>query len=280
MLREQRSFEPPARFAAAARLKPSDVEQLRRRAAADYTGFWADLARAHLHWHRPFTQVLDESAAPNYRWFSDGELNVCHNCLDVQPRAARRQARADIRGRAGRYAHAQLSRAARAGLPLRQCAQGSRRAPRRSHRHLHADDSGDHRRDAGMRAHRRHPLGRVRRLFGRVAARSHRRRGRNAGDHGRWRLARRSIGAAQGRGRPGINLRLSDSRQRRGRAPYRRCHHHAGPARPLVARAHRHVRRPTASRNGSMPSIRCICCTPPVPPASPRAFSTRAPAIC
>ncbi len=83
VLREKRSFEPPPKFAARARLKPKDVTALRRRAAADYTGFWADLARTHLHWHRPFTQVLDESSAPNYRWFSDGELNVSYNCLDA-----------------------------------------------------------------------------------------------------------------------------------------------------------------------------------------------------
>jgi acetyl-CoA synthetase len=56
---------------------------MRRRAAEDYTGFWADLARSHLHWHRPFTQTLDESEAPNYRWFGDGELNVSYNCLDA-----------------------------------------------------------------------------------------------------------------------------------------------------------------------------------------------------
>jgi acetyl-CoA synthetase len=83
VLREQRSFAPPPGFAAGARLKARDIDQLRRRAAADYTGFWADLARAHLHWHRPFTQVLDESSAPNYRWFADGELNVSYNCLDA-----------------------------------------------------------------------------------------------------------------------------------------------------------------------------------------------------
>ena len=55
---------------------------------------------------------------------------------------------------------------------------------------------------------------------------------------------------------------------------------HAGPARPLVARTHRQCSRRSASRSGSMPSIRCTCCTPRVRPASPRAFSTRAPAIC
>jgi acetyl-CoA synthetase len=82
-LREKRSFAPPAKFAARARLKPRDVDALRRRAEADYTGFWAEQARTHLHWHRPFTQILDESSAPNYRWFGDGELNVSYNCLDA-----------------------------------------------------------------------------------------------------------------------------------------------------------------------------------------------------
>lgn len=79
MLREKRSFKPSAKFAARARLKPKELSALRRRAEADYTGFWADLARTHLRWHRPFTQVLDASSAPNYRWFSDGELNVSYN---------------------------------------------------------------------------------------------------------------------------------------------------------------------------------------------------------
>src|SRR5690606_18271070 len=31
----------------------------------------------------PFTKVLDESKAPFYTWFEDGELNVSENCLDV-----------------------------------------------------------------------------------------------------------------------------------------------------------------------------------------------------
>ena len=27
--------------------------------------------------------TLDDSKAPNYRWFTDGQLNVSFNCLDV-----------------------------------------------------------------------------------------------------------------------------------------------------------------------------------------------------
>ncbi len=51
-------------------------------AEADYEGFWAKLARELLSWHKPFKTVLDESDAPFYQWFPDGELNVSYNCLD------------------------------------------------------------------------------------------------------------------------------------------------------------------------------------------------------
>ena len=51
-------------------------------ASQDYEGFWARLAREHLAWHRPFTKVLDDTEAPFYRWFEDGELNASYNCLD------------------------------------------------------------------------------------------------------------------------------------------------------------------------------------------------------
>ena len=59
------------------------MEALRTEAAQDYEGYWARLAREEIAWATPFQQVLDDSDAPNYRWFADGTLNVSHNCLDV-----------------------------------------------------------------------------------------------------------------------------------------------------------------------------------------------------
>ncbi len=82
-LQENRRFAPPAAFTARARLRAQEVEAMRRKAATDHVGFWADLARKSLYWHKPFTVTLDDSRAPNYRWFPDGELNVSWNCLDV-----------------------------------------------------------------------------------------------------------------------------------------------------------------------------------------------------
>ncbi len=83
ILQEIRRFPPPAEFAARAQLKAADLEALRARAAADHVGFWAELAREALHWQHPFSVTLDESAAPNYRWFTDGRLNASWNCVDA-----------------------------------------------------------------------------------------------------------------------------------------------------------------------------------------------------
>jgi len=51
-------------------------------AERDHAAFWARLAREHLLWRKPFIQILDDSNAPFYRWFHDGELNASFNCLD------------------------------------------------------------------------------------------------------------------------------------------------------------------------------------------------------
>ena len=83
VLLEERTFAPAADFAARARIKPADLERMRREAGEDHSGFWARLARQEIAWHTPFTVALDDSAAPNYRWFTDGRLNVSFNCLDV-----------------------------------------------------------------------------------------------------------------------------------------------------------------------------------------------------
>ncbi|HWK78289.1 acetate--CoA ligase [Microbacterium sp.] len=78
LLDETRQFPPSDEFAAAAVAKP----ELYERAAADREGFWGDQSRDLLHWHKPFTRVLDWSAPPFAKWFDDGELNVAYNCLD------------------------------------------------------------------------------------------------------------------------------------------------------------------------------------------------------
>jgi acetyl-CoA synthetase len=77
-------FPPSAAFAAQAKVTdPAVYEQ----AAADPPAWWASQARQRLDWDTPFSEVLDDTNPPFYRWFADGTLNVSHNCLDRHVRA-------------------------------------------------------------------------------------------------------------------------------------------------------------------------------------------------
>jgi acetyl-CoA synthetase len=80
---ENRIFNPPESLAQAAAISGMAAYQaLVDEARRDDQAFWARLARENLEWKTPFTRILDESNAPFYRWFHDGELNASYNCLD------------------------------------------------------------------------------------------------------------------------------------------------------------------------------------------------------
>jgi len=84
VLNEMRVFEPSAEFVNQANVSGMPTYQaLCKSAEQDYPGFWAKLARETLQWKKPFTKSLDESNAPFFKWFEDGELNVSYNCLDI-----------------------------------------------------------------------------------------------------------------------------------------------------------------------------------------------------
>jgi acetyl-CoA synthetase len=83
ILTETRVFPPSDAFRVNANVSGMEgYNALCEQASQDYEGFWARQARENLTWSKPFTQVLDESTPPFYRWFHDGELNVSYNCLD------------------------------------------------------------------------------------------------------------------------------------------------------------------------------------------------------
>jgi acetyl-CoA synthetase len=82
-MNEIRVFPPSAETIRKATISGmAAYEALCKEAATDYAGYWARLAREHVVWKQPFTQSLDESGAPFYKWFADGKLNVSWNCLD------------------------------------------------------------------------------------------------------------------------------------------------------------------------------------------------------
>src|SRR5258708_1780339 len=83
VLQEKRVFAPPPAFVRQANISGMEAyRKLVAEAERDFEGFWARQAREALHWSKAFTKVLDETKAPFFRWFYDGELNASYNCLD------------------------------------------------------------------------------------------------------------------------------------------------------------------------------------------------------
>ena len=86
LLQEERSFPPPADFAAKANMSDPDIYA---KAAADPEAFWAGLAE-ELDWFQKWDTVLDWSNAPFAQWFIGGKLNVSYNCIDRHVKNGRR----------------------------------------------------------------------------------------------------------------------------------------------------------------------------------------------
>ena len=84
-LLDQETFDPPNGFRDKALIAD---ESLHEEAARDPEAWWAEQAKA-LDWFEEWDEVLDESEAPFYKWFTGGKLNASHNCLDRHVEADR-----------------------------------------------------------------------------------------------------------------------------------------------------------------------------------------------
>ena len=65
-------------------LNQSTYEAMYQRSIEDNEGFWAEQAQ-RINWIQPFTEIKDVSFASDdvhIRWFADGTLNACYNCVD------------------------------------------------------------------------------------------------------------------------------------------------------------------------------------------------------
>ncbi len=83
VLNEHRTFHPDQSFVDVANVSGmAAYEKLCAAANNNYEEFWANLARELIVWKKPFAKTLNDSNAPFYKWFEDGELNVSYNCLD------------------------------------------------------------------------------------------------------------------------------------------------------------------------------------------------------
>ncbi|OGA17043.1 MAG: propionate--CoA ligase [Betaproteobacteria bacterium RIFCSPLOWO2_02_FULL_66_14] len=55
--------------------------EFHRRSIEQREAFWREEA-SRVHWHKPFSQVLDYSRPPFARWYVGGETNLCYNAID------------------------------------------------------------------------------------------------------------------------------------------------------------------------------------------------------
>ena len=67
---------------------PKSYAEEFRRSIEEPEAFWAEAAAA-VQWDKPWDKVLDDSAAPLYRWFVGGRLNTCYNALDYHVESGR-----------------------------------------------------------------------------------------------------------------------------------------------------------------------------------------------
>ena len=82
ILQENRLFPPSAEFAQNATIKSfEEYQQLYAKAKADPPAFWAQLAEKELHWFEKWSEVL-EWQPPFAKWFVNGKINICYNCID------------------------------------------------------------------------------------------------------------------------------------------------------------------------------------------------------
>ena len=142
---------------------PNDAIE-RQYAAQDPEGFWREKAKL-VDWMRPFEQVIAVRSAEarvvrRREAQRDGELHRPPRLRRPAP-----QGGADLGRRGRRGAHVHVQPAVPRGEPLRERAQEARRREGRPGRRLHAALPGGRHLDARLRAHRRDPLGGLRRAW-------------------------------------------------------------------------------------------------------------------
>jgi acetyl-CoA synthetase len=75
--------------------------------------FWSEMATRFVDWQQPWDQVLDESQAPFYKWFTGGKINIVHNAVDRHAGGANRDKTALIweseQGQTRTFTYAELA---------------------------------------------------------------------------------------------------------------------------------------------------------------------------
>ena len=81
---ESHIYPVPVAAEKRALIKATDYAEMYARSIDDNEGFWAEQAK-RIDWIKPFSVVKDVSFAKDdlhIRWYEDGTLNACFNCVD------------------------------------------------------------------------------------------------------------------------------------------------------------------------------------------------------
>jgi acetyl-CoA synthetase len=81
MIHETSKFPPPPDFTAQANIKAAEYDAMYQQSISEPEVFWGEIAR-RLHWFQEWTDVLDTSDAPFFKWFVNGKTNLAYNCVD------------------------------------------------------------------------------------------------------------------------------------------------------------------------------------------------------
>ncbi|MDB5670062.1 MAG: acs, partial [Alphaproteobacteria bacterium] len=78
----QERVSPPEAYRRHTHCTAEEYQALYRRSLSDPDGFWRDQAE-RIDWIEPPTRIADWSFDPvDIKWYEDGILNLCHNCVD------------------------------------------------------------------------------------------------------------------------------------------------------------------------------------------------------
>jgi len=77
-------YAVPAEWAARAWVDDTKYQEMYKRSVQDPAGFWGEAGK-RVDWIKPYTKVKNTSYDPqnvSIKWYEDGTLNVCYNCVD------------------------------------------------------------------------------------------------------------------------------------------------------------------------------------------------------
>ena len=93
-------YPVPAEWARRAWVDEAKYAEMYKRSVQDPAGFWGEIGK-RLDWIKPYSKVKNTSFDPSnvsIKWYEDGTLNACVNCVDRH--VARAATRSPSSGRA------------------------------------------------------------------------------------------------------------------------------------------------------------------------------------